>query len=478
MDEFTHAGTWYLPSLPSNTVGGTLSFNPQNGARLDLTGDFFVPVEHISSIEGVWTQSVGMFSEINVVWGHTEHGRAATLFNCRALTRLRAIGHDGATFQVGIVMIGCHFKSLDDAVFNYVRLRLVNLPLWFGFSASNYEVQHTFESDHTKWTTTYRMTKAVTIELETFSLTFLSGFDRNRSNNTIPTYFVELIPQAPLPFVELEAKLIRPLQDFLSLATDKASTPIAIDTRSESCVPDGGTILTPIHLYFVAKGANIKYEEPRFLQNIPFSYEVVKENLNLYLSNWYRKIEWLRTAIDLYTGLYYLPSVYSHLEFLTLSQAIETYHRRKFDGKYMPPEKYQKVFQKLLDAVPDELEDSHRQSLISRLRFANEYSLRKRITLILRENLAVYQSIVDALVGNKALFVSRLVDTRNYLTHYSEEPGEHTIFDEAEQKNFAEQMKLVLQLCFYSEIGFDATLVNDAMKDDWRFQKFTKSQSK
>src|SRR5690606_33865056 len=123
-------------------------------------------------------------------------------------------------------------------------------------------------------------------------------------------------------------------------------------------------------------------------------------------------------------GILYIPSMYIHLEFLTLAQAFETYHRRMYGGEYMSQNQFEIVRQTVTQAIPKGLASDHRDSLKNRIKFGYQYSLRKRIKLILTEVLNPYKDIVIRIVGDYSEFNKKLVDTRNYLTHYTSEPDQ------------------------------------------------------
>ncbi|MBC8100918.1 MAG: hypothetical protein H7Y11_15870, partial [Armatimonadetes bacterium] len=102
----------------------------------------------------------------------------------------------------------------------------------------------------------------------------------------------------------------------------------------------------------------------------------------------------------------------------------------------------------------------------STIKYGNEYSLRKRLKLILRDILGPYKTTVDRLFGNHEVFISKLVDTRNYLTHYTKQPN--TVVDLQKQLNFVQSLKLLMQLCFLAEMGFPQEKVEELMKNHYR----------
>src|SRR5690606_13894137 len=123
-------------------------------------------------------------------------------------------------------------------------------------------------------------------------------------------------------------------------------------------------------------------------------------------------------------------------------------------------------------AIPKGLASDHRDSLKNRIKFGYQYSLRKRIKLILTEVLNPYKDIVIRIVGDYSEFNKKLVDTRNYLTHYTSEPDQLPITDPHEQYMFVQKMKLLMQLCFFIELGLSAEEVNSLVAKNHKFQWF------
>lgn len=101
-----------------------------------------------------------------------------------------------------------------------------------------------------------------------------------------------------------------------------------------------------------------------------------------------------------------------------LSQAVETFSRAQGKAEYMAEDKYQAVKDVLVKAIPSSLGSGHRDALKSRIKYGNEYALRKRLELLMDSLSPESQGII---CKSRPKFVSGFVDTRNYLTHYTDE---------------------------------------------------------
>ena len=110
-------------------------------------------------------------------------------------------------------------------------------------------------------------------------------------------------------------------------------------------------------------------------------------------------------------------NLWLHVEFLSLMQALEGFHRATMTGLYTSKAAYEDIRQKLSNAIPENVESDHRDSLRARIKYGNEISLRKRLdALLTRIQLPLRQHIL----GGDGGLPGRWVDTRNYSTHWDE----------------------------------------------------------
>ena len=107
-----------------------------------------------------------------------------------------------------------------------------------------------------------------------------------------------------------------------------------------------------------------------------------------------------------------------HMEFLSLVQALEGFHRSLHDGKYMEDTAYKAVRNELQNAIPESVSADHRAALKSRVRYGNQYSLRKRLGEL---EASLTEEIRRHVFGPTKSILTTWVDTRNYYTHWDEE---------------------------------------------------------
>ena len=83
------------------------------------------------------------------------------------------------------------------------------------------------------------------------------------------------------------------------------------------------------------------------------------------------------------------------------------------------------VLKALTAAIPSEIDGSLRTAIAARLKFGNEYSLRRRLRTLFAED----AEVLELLVPDPTRFISAIVDTRNEFTHFpppaeTREPGQ------------------------------------------------------
>ena len=136
---------------------------------------------------------------------------------------------------------------------------------------------------------------------------------------------------------------------------------------------------------------------------------------------------------------------------MTLTQALEGYHRIVCGGSYLTRKQYEPVYDALKCAIPNWVESSHRDKLKGMLTFGYEYSLQKRIEIICTQILRGCIEIVEELLGKPKTFAHKVTQTRNSLTHpdVRDERGDRFMI---KLSDYVRKMEFLLRLCFLKEI--------------------------
>ena len=198
-----------------------------------------------------------------------------------------------------------------------------------------------------------------------------------------------------------------------------------------------------------------------------FTYADIEDRIDVILKNWFDKADLLKPVRDLYVSAIYHPKFILEPKLLALTQAIESYHRRFRDSTYMTQDEFDTdILPALEAAIPAGINNDFRQSIKNKMKYLNEYSLSKRLKLIIKEN----AKILDLYMQNATSLVQPIIDYRNYFTHY--DPKSHKAF----KVNYGDVLylcyflKLLIELCFLREMGFNSDDIINQLKNDYRYK--------
>ncbi len=114
----------------------------------------------------------------------------------------------------------------------------------------------------------------------------------------------------------------------------------------------------------------------------------------------------------------------------------------------------------LWDTIPHEIDTSFRAALKNKLKYLNEYSLRKRIEILASE----HAEIIGKLLGSPDEFADSVSELRNKLTH--PEPSSEALgkTEWRELWHLSEQLALLMEACFLTEFGFGKDRIRDIVQ--------------
>jgi ApeA N-terminal domain 1 len=452
-----YRGLWWSPSNPSDKVQGKLVTHSNNEAILILQNT---------------TISIRETTYHPIMLGLSNTGEKITLIDSRLSRPENPLSF--VFFQTSFV-IGAHFQSKEEIRFKTLEIWYSYLDVWI--KESNLDVQITTEIDG------YKVTIAQVLPNE-----------KQTPDEAGQNFFMP--PKPLVTFSSLENE--RNLEDFwrfayqfqtlVSLAMGSSVYPMEVKGVTENGITVSIHYLLPKWMMETQVG---------IWDRMLFPLSMVEEKLGEYLSNWFKKSELLRPVYELFFSTLYNPHLYLEGQFLNYVQALEAYHRRcgRFGGKYQSDEDYKTLYEKFVAIIPQELSDDFKTSLKKgKLKYANEYSLRKRLKDLIMEILGegnipltpfiieldetqsqdtpvdfLEKGVIDMSPfrffkpkpnyktdkGKLNQFIEEVCDYRNYLAHSSEEletkkVGGYQLID------ITEQLKIVLEVCLLREIGFDS----------------------
>lgn len=457
-----YQGQWWLPGKEKNRLPGTLSFNAQTGrALLNLIGSFSDLPSALSS------------RTEQMILGFSTSGKKLSLYRCAPLNaNLSFPGIPSIKYDVLRVFVGVHFGDPEEIKFKEISVSFSNSGDWLGATGIKHSLS--ISEENQKFSLEYTPQKIVETEInEELSLEVL-----HRATGQPPKHSIDLTEAGIKESVHFRLvasteqcfnwflEKIHLLANFLTLGVGLPIFPLAVDGLSEKAILEltNGDRRHERIIIFYLMAERPKLERKRTWDRMLFAYGHIASDFPDMIKNWFAKAELLEPVYDLYFGTLYNSSMYVQHEFLSLAQALETYHRRAFKGRYADDAEYKNVHEALVRAIPETISPEFRESLKGKLLYGHEYSLRKRM----KDILGKHKGLLPYVILDTSKFVSNVCDTRNYLTHY-DQGLESRALKGNELYILGQKVKFVIELCLLSELGLPNEVINKRLSEDSRY---------
>ena len=443
-------GFFWLPTNPEDRLPGTLRISSVGKVTIEVIGTF-----------GGWQnafQGMGIGSDPlpsgsapnhDRIVGITDQGDAVTLEGCLSTgSRINFPSKQSkSSFLATFAFIGGNYDSGSELRFAEVRFSIEGLNEWLSLSWFSGEQNRETKSGkieyHLPEDNVFNLPNEVRLTLKHVL---------SHPSFGVPVASVS-VNQAPVLCLELDR--VRPIADFLPLVSRlcnflslAVNQPVSTEFISGYLEEDGETVdelRSPIRLYYQSSTHDSEKPEIK-VHEMLFSFGDVAENCERLLSNWLQVYESIEPAFNLFFASKSDKYQYIDVRFLRLAQGIETLHRRSCrDVTEMPKAEFGKLRKALLEKCPE----GYRDFLSEKLSFANELSLRRRIS-------SLVEPFEDFFGGacESTKFVSKVVNTRNYLTHYSQKLESKAASGE-ELWRLCQKLDALFTLHILSQIGFD-----------------------
>jgi hypothetical protein len=411
---FEVTGLWWLPGREGERTCGTLTFSRDEGGRLSLIGAF-----------GDITQLTETGPRI-VIHGRSKDGRVFTLRDCwRQGGQLSSGGIYCENYFTSMVVEGFHFVREDDLQFDAATVRYPLLEDWLqeqGLMATIVQEGETRRISNTTFACTPPEGKTFRFrdQVLSFNYRYQVSFILRRATLIYSQAALFEFPEKRT----LEAILVEitKLRDFLSLALNRPIYPDTITVTSSDLTERFGEEdrPLPIQIHFVS--AVTEVPEGNLTPWDPlFFFTEVQDRFPVVYQRWLDLYETLRPTIHSTFAALAAGNEYDNDRLLSLTQAVESLHRRLFDGQYLTDEAFGELGATLIAALPQDLDRDARRSFVTKIGFMNEFSQRKRIKdLVSRIETDFGPESMDRL-ENQRVFIDKLTDTRNYYTHFTPE---------------------------------------------------------
>jgi hypothetical protein len=467
-EAFETNGIWWLPVTPHIQVPGFLSYTPGKGLILKLMGaldktqeKFFLPHEFINP---------------DIILGISSKGDEVTLYRCFQQNGDSGFGNSGsyfnAEFFIHLAFFGAHFSTQTDIQFVDLSVRFHNLDSWYNKNC----IQSTISETGIE-TLTFNCPTPIDIQLKDYQVQFalVKKQTLNLSSVIVSAEAWVHISAISQKSFEDYSNLLRRIQNFLTFVITEPTFVTEMNGRIIGKIEKtDGKFIDPINIRIFGPAVGWQPDAREIFwafMLLPFSE--IESNLPELLRVWVEKSESIKPVYDLYFAGFY-RSTYPEDEFLNLTQALETFHRKIYGGQYQPDKVFHKgLYKTLVNAIPSDISDDFKNSLkTGKLFYAHEYSLKTRI-LLLFEHISEYISV--SFLNDKRtreVFAKTIKDTRNYLTHYSPELKDKAVISGKGLYELNQQLRLILEICLLEQMEIPINKIRDIMKKERRYQRF------
>ena len=439
-EEFKRNGVFWLPSSPRTQVPGILSISDGGEVKLELTQ----PLDS-SSVEALFDYSDQTI--LGRILGHVDKDGPVIIDRCYHMSKTRNIVH-GGLIASDVILANRAFMTFSDQEdesprFNTVTFSVEGIDEWIGISGI--EVDPQFENS--ALTILYNRPEDVTLSLENgmqLQITFAwtpPGLPATKRAEVTQKIYFRLVSQEPHE-LDVFISVAEKIAAFLCFIIDEIVCLDEVIATADNRYQETHSG-TPVKIY--CSSWPYSKDEPEIQDwRILFRFKKIQNRAESIINSWMESWGQVAPAFDLYflTKTGRIGS--RNLQFLTLVQALEAFHRTTSNEKHMDEDKFKEIRKQLIKVCPKE----ERNWFAQKLNYANELNLKNRLDIMTKP--------FDNFMGGeyRSKLIESIKDTRNYLTHYDPCLAQKAVEGQS-LKFLIIKMNALFRLHFLKLIGFD-----------------------
>lgn len=481
METVEYDGHWWIPGQYGDRVGGVLSYEPQSGATLKLFEAF--------------ESNLHQDAEHNYhsrLYDTSKDGDFLTLVNCLrdgfSSTHSQKGQVSSSTYTTRYIIEGTYVPSNQNVSFTELKVSFPGIEEWsqhFPESDTDHTPSGAFELESEN-------PDPLEAEVMEYSLNIYTSFTPSLSRADTPsiasdTYF-RLYPKHKSITLRRLREYVSSLRDLLTLATNHIMVPDYVQAKT----PNSGH--SDVNIYYTdsAFGESIKPG----ITNQNFKLPDIPDGFEGLIENWFELKNEVESTIDVFLGTRYGSGVYQQDTFLSLTQAVESYHRRRYNDEYMNSHTFDSdVYPDIMEFIRGDLDsvynnpsmfngsplsnsqiqrlksakDAHSiprdlgNVLDSAVKYANEYSLRKRFKELVNNE---YDHILSDLPHSAEGKIHSIVETRNHITHrIKDKDKDPAVAEGADLTRLSWSVEQLLEVALLSEIGVPESQIRATLEN-------------
>lgn len=438
MKPIKHIGVWWLPSEPENRVTGTLEGDGVSRPTLALFGLF----REVMDTSGFRPE---------ILLGLVEDGTLITLCNChRTQNKMRFGGISVSSFDVGVVLTGQHFDTIDEIRFTSVAGAFQHLGDWTGFDPVTLTVVPPNPQGPPGIDLSARHLgplKAMAGDIEVALGVDLKHEFRPTVRHAIAlTHWMTLTPPNAIGLDEY-FKLTYAAQTFIAFGLRWPTQPDEVRCRTTKSPDDRHDV----HLHYAIVPSRLAAKWPEHPVHRCFQSGQIAASFGECVGKWLAMPPGLDTVRSLFFSRTYAAAIYSENDYLNLVQAIEAFHRETRGGRFITRPQWKAVRGALWGALDQEslpLTPEARCTLKQRLSHLAEHNLGSRLESLLEE----FKEFTEVFIPDREAFIRLVLKMRNYWTHFDSKRAASQL-DGYELHILTTRLEALMELCWMSYVG-------------------------
>ena len=436
---FESSGGFWLPE-ESTKIHGRLRYDPTKGLELELVQN---PTNSPAVLQANGQQLATMF-------GNLVDGTLVTLAGLLFKNTSIGLGIGSTTtLHVEQALFGHHVADLNQLLLKRFSVELSSLSDWACISPVNFKLTET-EGKPNGFDLTCRRSSpiCVTMPNRPFDIEINYAMRTQQTNCSFSVTWsaaITVIAHDSLSFTQIQ-EIAWQCQNLMSLLIgERLSIRMVTIVAVEAAEPFAAERVLKMVYEQVGNHDQKDVHSARML----LPYDIVNEEFPAMVENWFGRSEQMILATNIFFGSQSIQSLAVNVKFLEAAQAVESYHRSLGTGLYMAQAEFDAAIQELSTHLPDAIEGDHRHSLKNRLKYGNEYSLRKRLAEMFNR---LPEAVRQRIAGDVSRFIAKVVDTRNYYTHY-DQAAQANAFDGGDAYIAAERLSVLVVANLLHDLG-------------------------
>ncbi len=430
MEPFEHRGYWWPAGAIGDPVSGTLTFVPGEPPKLRPIGSFKAPEDAFRSVSEP------------IIQGVTTNGKPITLYRCgEATSQISFPGIMTTDYLAKVLLVGHHFERAEDIAFPLIEIKTTHLDAWT--CRSGFSLKEDRSQSPPVLGVEYQKPPDITVTVGDFSVTITQSFVAHVGHGPEQRLVkADAIRIAAREAVQLERLLDGPVHLLLNFLAFGIGRPVyATDLRAflTNAPEDDG-----ISIYYATGQSGHAPMQREMLFLLPDVLDTLEDTLR----RWLALPDMIAPVLDLYFAtLYGEATMYQHHQFLSLAQALESYHREVYGGSLLPDEAFKAARDAFAASLSTDLAPEIRKTALDRLN--NEVTLAARLAHLIS---SAPRTVVERAIRQPDNFAALVRSTRNYFTHYDKRLLKK-VPQGVELLNLVERMRWLLEGLLLRRLG-------------------------